>query len=211
MAVSEQLVKNTAGTAVIALHGRGQAPAFIEDLLARIDRSSLRYVVPRAPGDSWYPEKFMAPRELNQPHLDLALAAVDAQVRQLEAAGIDRTQIVLLGFSQGACLACEYIYRNPGRWGGLLALTGGLIGPEGTVWPASEGSLAGTPVLMTNGDSDPWVPLARTRASADVFRAMGASVAERVYPDRAHDVVADEVATVRGFLDAVPARAARIL
>lgn len=183
----------------------------MDDLLARIDRPALRYVVPRAPGDSWYPEKFMAPRESNQPHLDRALAALDAEVRQLEAIGLDRSRIVLLGFSQGACLACEYVYRNPGRWGALLALTSGLIGPEGTVWQAPADALTGTRVLMTNGDTDPWVPLARTRASADVFRAMGADVAERVYPGRAHEVVEDEVAAIRDFLDGVCAPAAQIL
>jgi predicted esterase len=211
MAISEQPVQDAMATAVIALHGRGQPPAFMADLLARIDMPAFRYLVPRAPADSWYPEKFMAPRESNQPQLDLALAAVDAQVSQLEAAGLDRAQIVLLGFSQGACLACEYVYRNPGRWGGLLALTGGLIGPEGTAWPVSAGALADTPVLMTNGDADPWVPLARARASADVFRAMGASVAERVYPGRAHEVGEDEVAAVRELLEIVRVSAAKTL
>jgi predicted esterase len=136
---------------------------------------------------------------------------VDEAVRQLEAAGLDRAQIVLLGFSQGACLACEYVYRNPGRWGGLLALTGGLIGPEGMTWPTPARSLSGTPVLMTNGDVDPWVPLARTRVSADVFRAMGAGVAERVYPGRPHEVVEDEVVAVRALLDAAHAPATKIL
>ena len=201
MAAVEQLSHAVPVKAVIALHGRGQPPEFMADLLARIDRPTLRFVAPRAPGDSWYPEKFMAPRESNQPQLDASLAALNAQVVQLEAEGVQREQIVLLGFSQGACLACEYIYCNPGRWGGLLALTGGLIGPDGTGWAASADTLAGTPMLMTNGDSDPWVPLARTRTSADVFRAMGASVAERVYPSRAHEVNVDEVAAVRMFLD----------
>lgn len=201
MAAAEQLSRAVPVKAVIALHGRGQPPKFMADLLAQIDRPALRRVAPRAPGDSWYPEKFMAPRESNQPQLDAALAALDEQVLKLEVEGVAREQIVLLGFSQGACLACEYIYRNPGRWGGLLALTGGLIGPEGTGWLAPADSLAGTPMLMTNGDSDPWVPLARTRTTADVFRAMGASVAERVYPSRAHEVNVDEVAAVRMFLD----------
>ncbi|GGX95639.1 phospholipase [Massilia dura] len=205
MAAAEQSRSLPRPPAVIALHGRGQPPAFIDDLLVRLNRPSLRYATPRAPGDAWYPERFMAPRELNQPQLDAALATLDEQVYQLEAAGLERAQIVLLGFSQGACLACEYLYRHPGRWGGLVALTGGLIGPEGTTWPTLADSLAGTPVLMTNGDVDPWVPLARTRASADVFRAMGGRVAERVYPGRPHAIDADEVANVRNLLDELAA------
>lgn len=201
MAQAEHAARKQSCAAVIALHGRSQPPEFMQQVLARIGRPVLRWVLPRAPGDSWYPEKFMAPRDQNQPWLDAALATVDDAVRGLERAGLARSRIVLLGFSQGACLASEYLYRNPGSWGGLVALTGGLVGPEGSEWPTPAQALAGTSVLMTNGDTDPWVPLERTRASADVLRAMGASVDERVYGGRAHEIVEDEIVAVRAILD----------
>jgi len=45
-------------------------------------------------------------------------------------AGIPQKRVVVLGFSQGACLATEYVYRNSARYGGIAALSGGLIGPD---------------------------------------------------------------------------------
>jgi alpha-beta hydrolase superfamily lysophospholipase len=57
----------------------------------------------------------------------------------------------------------------------------------------SPASLAGLPVLLTNGDADPWVPLAATEELADAVRGRGAEVALRVQPGRRHEVAAEEV------------------
>ncbi|WP_036996905.1 alpha/beta hydrolase [Metapseudomonas resinovorans] len=186
-------------SAVILIHGRTQSPADMFVIAGRINLPGVSYTAIEAAGKSWYPDKFMAPLENNQPFLDFALERLESQVVQLEERGIPRSRIVLLGFSQGACLACEYVYRHPQRWGGLIAFTGGLVGPEGTAWDRSR-TLDGTPVHLSNGDFDPWVPLQRTKETLEVFQAMGAEAELHVYPGRDHQVNDEEVDLGRALL-----------
>ncbi|MCY1548637.1 Phospholipase/Carboxylesterase [compost metagenome] len=181
------------------IHGRNQGPADMLTVAERIDLDGMPYVAVEAAQASWYPNRFMAPLSENQPWLDHALERLEQLIRNLERRGIERANIALLGFSQGACLASEFIYRNPQRWGGLIAFTGGLIGPETTTW-TTTGQLDDTPVLIGNGDQDEWVPKQRTEQSADVFARMGGDVQLRIYPDRPHEVSDDEIERARVLL-----------
>src|SRR5690606_15476123 len=96
------------------------------------------------------------------PYLSSALARVGEVVAEVEAAGIAPERIFLGGFSQGACLASEFVARNARRYGGLLVFSGGLIGPAGT--PRDyPGSLDGTPVFIGCSDIDPHIPLERVK------------------------------------------------
>ena len=90
-------------------------------------------------------------------------------------------RIVLLGFSQGACLAQEFAVRHARRYGGVVAFSGGLIGPPGTAWN-DPGSFDGMPVFLGCSDVDAHIPKARVDESAAVFERMGASVTKRLYP-----------------------------
>jgi phospholipase/carboxylesterase len=183
---------SAASSAVILLHGRGQSPAFMLDLARRLEAPGAAYLALSALEGSWYPNSFLAPLAANQPHLDRALARIEAEVQSLMSQGWPRENIVLAGFSQGACLACEYLRRRPGRIGGLIDWTGGLIDMDAATRLA-DGVLAGVPVLVTNGDADDWVPLERVRQTVDAFRRAGADVDLRVYPGRPHEVGADEL------------------
>jgi predicted esterase len=175
-------------------------------LAERIALPDIAWLALEAPGGSWYPGRFMEPIEANQPHLDRALDRIDHEVRALEARGVSRRRIALVGFSQGACVACEHLRRHPGRWGALIAFTGGLFGPPGSAWPDSLGAdagsgLDGTPVLLSNGDRDDWVPWCRVEDTAAVFRRMGAAVTLRLYPGREHVVSDDEIREARTILE----------
>src|SRR5919201_3546422 len=121
-----------AGVAMIMLHGRGASGPDILTVASALGRPDVAYLAPEAEGNAWYPYPFLAPIEQNQPWLDDALAVVDRAVGQALAAGIEVGRILLLGFSQGACLALEYAARNPHRYGGIAGLSGGLIGPPGS-------------------------------------------------------------------------------
>ncbi|WP_179060087.1 MULTISPECIES: dienelactone hydrolase family protein [Pseudomonas] len=187
------------GMAVILIHGRTQGPQDMVAIADRLNVQDVSYVALQASDNSWYPDKFMAPLENNRPHLDHALARVEVAVGRLEDRGIPRSRIVLLGFSQGACLACEFVYRNPTRWGGLVAYTGGLIGPEQMTWLLDR-KLQRTPIFLGNGDADPWVPLARTDQTATVFGRMGGDVELETYPGREHAVCDDEIAHGRAII-----------
>jgi phospholipase/carboxylesterase len=141
----------------------------------------------------------MAPVERNQPHLDRALARLDALVAALGACGHPPARVAWVCFSQGACLACEYVLRHPQRWGAVVAFTGGVLGPAGARL-APTGDLGGTPVLLATADPDPWVPVGRVRETSELFRAMNAAVDERVYPGLGHEVSDEEIQAARALL-----------
>jgi phospholipase/carboxylesterase len=177
---------------VILLHGRGASAEDILSLKNEFGGSGLAYLAPQAAGNSWYPYSFLSPRDQNEPDLSSALRKVASVIQLAVDAGVAVSQIVLCGFSQGACLATEFLATHPQRYAGLIAFTGGLIGPpEMTIEP--KGDLAGTPVFMGSGDPDPHVPWLRVQQSADALQAMGAVVSTRRYPGRSHTVSADEV------------------
>ena len=150
------------------------------------------YLALAAANNTWYPYSFMAETMMNEPALSSALQALDRLVADVEARGIRREQIVLLGFSQGACLTAEFAVRGPARYGGIMIYSGGLIGAPGTTWD-HPGSFDGTPVFLGCSDVDAHVPKVRVDESAEVFARMGARVTERIYPGMGHLVNDDEI------------------
>lgn len=192
-----------ADAALLLLHGRGAgagdmaplAEALVEPL-AEGTRSRVAHVMPQASGDQWYPQRFVAPREANQPWLDSALKRVEELVEELEAAGVPRERIVLGGFSQGACLALEAFARFGRGLGGVTAFAGGLIGER--LDPAAYAEdLSGTPVLLGSADPDPHIPTGRVEESAELLRAKGARVDLRLYPGLGHAINEDELQAAR--------------
>jgi predicted esterase len=188
--------------AVIMVHGRGAGPENILDLVPVLERPRLSYLAPAAANRTWYPYSFLADIATNEPGISSGLAVLDSLVARIETAGVPRTRIVLLGFSQGACLSAEYAIRHASRFGGVVLFSGGAIGPPGTTWNY-DGRFDGTPVFLGCSDRDSHVPLARVNETADVFGRMGAAVTKRIYPGMGHLVNEDEIIAARGLLDAV--------
>jgi glyoxalase family protein len=186
---------------VILLHGRGGPARDILTLSRALapDSLPLAFLAPQAEGMAWYPNSFLADREQNQPFLDSALARVQSVVNLALAAGIPRDRIVLAGFSQGACLATEFLATHPARYGGLIAWTGGLIGPPGSDL-SHPGNLAGTPALFASSDPDAWVPWPRVQGTAKILTAMGADVTLRSYPGKPHSVSGEEIELARHLI-----------
>jgi phospholipase/carboxylesterase len=197
-----------ASLAVVLLHGRGGSAEDILGLASAFDMPGIAYFAPQAAGHTWYPLSFMAPREANEPYVSSALAKVDAVLRSIEQAGLERNRIVVAGFSQGACLATEFVASHAARYGGLIAFTGGLIGAPGTLKSGPNhvtgagAELAGTPALLSSGDPDPHVPWQRVEESAAILRSMGAAVTTKRYPGRPHTITSPELAAARSLLAA---------
>jgi predicted esterase len=199
----------TAGTplaearaAVIMVHGRGASAESILTLAPAVAAPGVAFLAPQAGGSQgrqWYPLSFMAPIERNEPGISSGLRVIERLLAQVGAAGIRPERTLFLGFSQGACLASEFVARHARRYGGLAVLSGALIGPDGTPRNYS-GSLDGTPVFLGCSDVDSHIPAARVKESAEVLERLGGEVTMRLYPGMGHMVNEDEIAAVRALI-----------
>ena len=198
--VSEGAPLGQGRAVVIMVHGRGASPDAILSLVPRLARPAVTWLAPAAAGNSWYPYSFLSDTAKNEPFLSSALASLGRLVDDLGARGIARRNIVFLGFSQGACLSSEFLVRNPGTWGVLVVLSGGLIGPPGTTWPES-GSFGQMPAFFGCSDVDSHIPRERVEDSAAVFERMGASVTVRLYAGMGHVVNEDEIDHAKAVID----------
>jgi predicted esterase len=189
-----------ARAAMIMIHGRGATAQSILGLAGELDQRHFTYLAPQAAGHTWYPYSFLSPIPMNEPGISSGMAVIGAILSRLAEAGIGPERTMLLGFSQGACLATEFIARNAGRYGGVVGLSGGLIGPPGTARDYA-GSLGGTPVFLGCSDVDPHIPLERVEETAEVFGLLGGQVEKRIYPSMGHLVNEDEINYVKQMME----------
>lgn len=187
--------------AMILLHGRGASAEDILALAGALPQLGVAFFAPQAAGGAWYPNRFIAPVATNEPHLSSALETIGHLMAKLVERGMPHERIMLLGFSQGACLALEFAARHPRRYAGVFGLSGALI-EDGDQPRDYAGDMDATPVFLGCSDADFHIPLERVHRSADVFRALNASVTERIYPGMGHAVNEDELAFVGAMIEA---------
>lgn len=190
--------------ALIMLHGRGANAQDILGLAEHLNVKDFALLAPQAPGNTWYPYSFISPVENNEPYLSQSLQAVADAVAHAINNGIAKENIYLLGFSQGACIASEYMARNAERYGGLIVFTGGLIGKQ-INRNNYTGNFSGTPVFIGTSDPDFHVPVERVYATANILKQMGAVVTEKVYTNMGHTINQDELAHANSLVLATAA------
>jgi phospholipase/carboxylesterase len=190
----------SARAAMILVHGRGASAADIMTLGAELMHPGVAYLAPQAAGNAWYPNPFTAPMESNEPYLSSALDVLASVLASIEKT-VPADRVILLGFSQGACLTLEFAARHARRYGGVAGLSGGLIGPDGT--PRDyPGTFDGTPAFMGCSDVDPHIGKDRVLEAAEVYRRLGARVTAKLYPGMGHTVSEDEIEAVREMVAA---------
>ena len=187
---------------MLMVHGRGARAEDILSLTDLFDQPDFAYLAPQAAQNTWYPNRFIAPIAENEPWLSSALDFVGNVLQQNTDAGVPNERTILLGFSQGACLTLEFAARNARRFGGVVGLSGALIGPDNML-REYENSLAGTPVFLGCSNVDFHVPKERVDQTAEVLRQLGGDVTERLYPNMEHTVNQDEIDFVREMMTRV--------
>jgi phospholipase/carboxylesterase len=191
-----------AKAAMILLHGRGSTAEGISDLAEQFAQPDVRYLAPQAAGRTWYPYPFTESIDRNEPHLGSALRRIRELFSQLAKEGFSQERVVLLGFSQGACLALHYAAVNPGKFGGVVSLSGALIG-SALNEADYAGNLQHTPVFLGVGENENHFSMDRFEQSAQIMRGLNGSVVDRVYPDTGHSITHDEVKYIRGLLSSM--------
>lgn len=187
---------------VILFHGRGANAESMLGLAEALTSTGTHFILPQAAKNRWYPQTAFGPLQPNEPDLSSALRVIDDLIKEMDQKGFSQKQIALGGFSQGACLAAEYVVRNPDRLGGLFVLSGALIGPpEKKRKPV--GNLQGTPVFIGGSDVDPWVKKEYFFEAERVFSSLGAAVEMKIYPGMGHVINEDELKIVRELLAGV--------
>jgi predicted esterase len=189
-----------ARAAMIMAHGRGASAESILSLAQEFTADGMAFLAPQAAGNTWYPYSFLEPMERNEPGLSSALQAIGDLVSRVVERGVPEERIILLGFSQGACLVSEYAVRNARRYGGVVVLSGGVIGPPGTPRDYA-GSLSGTPVFLGCSDVDFHIPVQRVHETEQVFERLGAAVTKVIYPGMDHTIVRDEIDHAQRIID----------
>lgn len=178
--------------AVLAIHGRGQDPSFMQEQSERFNTAGIRYFAPTAPDNTWYPLGFMVPFEENEPKLSESLRIIDLALKRVRDEGFSSDQIVLWGFSQGACLISQYVIQYQEQVGGLLLFTGGYLGPD-RLETSNNTSLDGLPVVMRSIDEDPWVPQSRVFETAEYLSSVGANVNVQVDKGNVHGITNEAI------------------
>lgn len=186
--------------AMIMVHGRGATAQSILELAKYFEQPGMAFIAPQATDNTWYPYSFLMPLEQNEPYLSSALEVLRTLVNRITDNGIPSKNVYLLGFSQGACLSLEFAARNAQQYGGIFGLSGGLIGPSGTL-RNYEGTFNGTPVFLGCSDVDAHIPEKRVLESAEVFQKMGAAVTTQIYPNMPHTIIEDEIKRVNAILE----------
>jgi predicted esterase len=207
-----------AALGLVLLHGRGAGAQDILQVAGALALPDAACAAPEAPGLSWWPTSFLAPAAAMAPHVQAGLAAVDAAIAVFEAEGLPRDRIGVLGFSQGGCLAAEYLARKGAGLGFGVALSAGLIGrddagmgPDAALYGNDdkrfdyETDLGGTRVYMSCHRADPHIPFKRFDDSRQVLERLGAAVTARPKPGPGHGIDQDDILAIRRLLTMAPA------
>lgn len=178
--------------AAILIHGRGASAESILSLAAYLKLDDYALLAPEAHTGTWYPYSFMASGDGNQAALAESLAIIKEAWDLLVDAGITSENVVLIGFSQGACLSLEFAAQNAKKLKGVLAFTGGLIG-EKINEEKYSGDFGGTQIFIGSSERDIHVPLSRIKESETLLSRMGANVKLLIFKDSNHTIRTEEI------------------
>jgi phospholipase/carboxylesterase len=184
-------------TAVLLLHGFGSnerdLPGIVAQLGVDAPMASLRAPLELGEGAyAWFPldAELHITREPVEDATNIVWQWVDANVDP-------ETKLIVVGFSQGGCMATQLLRTRPERIADTVILSGFVLdGPQ----PA-DARLAESrpPVFWGRGTADGVIPPALV-AVASARLGVLTTLTEKVYPGLAHSVHDQELADVKEHL-----------
>lgn len=185
--------------AIVMIHGRGGSAEDILGMSSYLHVDNFALLAPQAENHTWYPYSFIAPVQENEPWLSSAIDLIDHTVKLALDNGILSENIYFFGFSQGACLTLEYLARHGQRFGGAIAIIGGVIGDE-INRDNYKGDFAQTPIFIGTSNPDFHVPLERVEATVSILAQMNANVKLMVYQNAGHSINREEIDLANEFV-----------
>lgn len=211
--IMESAIAATAS--VIWLHGLGADGHDFEPIVPQLGLAAdlpVRFVFPHAPVRpvtlnggapmrAWFDIDrldFQA-RRWDESGVAASVARVEALVKAEIAGGVERSRIVIAGFSQGGAIALEYLIRHGAGLAGVMALStfhaAGMTGVPTPERPMPE-------IFAAHGTADPVVAYALGERTLGAFARAGYTVRWHRYP-MAHQVCAAEIADIGAWLQTV--------
>lgn len=185
--------------AIVMIHGRGGSAEDILGMSSYLHIDNFALLAPQAENHTWYPYSFIAPVQENEPWLSSAIDLIDHTVKLALDNGIRAENIYFFGFSQGACLTLEYLARHGQRYGGAIAIIGGVIGEE-INRDNYKGDFAQTPIFIGTSNPDFHVPLERVEDTVSILAQMNANVKLMVYQNAGHSINREEIDLANEFV-----------
>jgi len=181
------------GALVLAFHGTGGTETQFVPLVRQL-LPGAAIVAPRGDVSEHGALRFF--RRLGEGRYDMAdLARRTAAMADFVAAQVaarSPSEVIGLGYSNGANILASVVFARPGLFGRAV-----LMHPL-LPWTPDPAPVT-TRVLITAGERDPICPPEATRALAAWFRAQGAPVQTHWHPG-GHEIDRSEVAAIGRFL-----------
>lgn len=190
---------DNAKKAVILIHGRGGTADSMLSLRSVLKLDSYAILAPESAQKTWYPFGFMAPERHNEPFLQNSLDVIQQAWDEIIRAGILSENIVLIGFSQGACLCLEFAARDAKKMKGIVAFTGALIG-ENLNLEKYKGNFEKTPIVIGSSQRDFHVPLRRIVDSWEILQDIGGNLTVQYFDDDEHMIREEEIELVNSHI-----------
>jgi len=163
----------TPNRAVIAIHGWTGDSSSMEPVGKTLSLKDTKWILPQAPytaglgGFSW----FDGDEEMGWKYQESFHILTDL-IQSLNNQGFPNSDIFIISFSQGACLAMEFMIRQSFSLGGIIPIAGFICYKKRVKQDATDAS-RNTPVLLLHGEKDKIILLEQSRISLKIFKDAG--------------------------------------
>tara|TARA_Y100000768_G_scaffold128368_1_gene95248 strand:+ start:1838 stop:2449 length:612 start_codon:yes stop_codon:yes gene_type:complete len=168
--------KNNSKVAIIAIHGWKGNLSSMEHVANALNIKYAQWFFLQAPyafGDNKY--SWFDGNEKEGWRYQESFDLLHETILDLNKNGFSKSNIFLFGFSQGACLAMEFIIRQEFSIGGIIPIAG-FIGKKDKFKKDIVNGSQDTPVLLIHGSKDEMVLPAESRIAFELFSDAGFKV-----------------------------------
>lgn len=204
-----EAASGTTKSVVVFLHGYGADGA---DLLGLADPLSehmpdTTFIAPDAPekclgnpmGYQWFPIPWLdgSSEEDSMRGVEMATGDINAFLDQvLEDEGIEPSQLIVFGFSQGTMMSLRVLPRRDEPIAGLVAFSGRMLEPD----QFAENVVSKLPILLVHGDQDDMVPPGHFSESGEVLQAAGFETYGFIMKGTGHGIAMDGLSVALSFM-----------